>query len=271
MKRILEVNAARGFPGMLGNIDCQHLIWHSCPMAWAGQFKGKEKKPTISLEAIADGELHIWHAFFGTPGSLNDINVMDRSDFIYSIQLGKFPPRFQYKLNGNIYNQPYYLANSIYPSWMLFVKTIRYSETNKEKAFSACQEGVRKDVERAFGVLVQRFAILKNPCRLHDRGAVSMVMKTCIILHNMIVEARRDGYKSQLFELQQSDAGKAIIEGIVWDWKGKSLYDSALSGASDLPAETWASHLMTRSKQIRDENAATERQRDLIEHVYNFV
>jgi len=36
-------------------------------------------EPTIILEAVASQELWIWHVFFGMPGSLNDINVLDRS------------------------------------------------------------------------------------------------------------------------------------------------------------------------------------------------
>ncbi|EEY56662.1 uncharacterized protein PITG_10216 [Phytophthora infestans T30-4] len=44
MKRLLELNARRGFVGMWCSIDCMHLEWQNCPTGWAGQFKGKEKK-----------------------------------------------------------------------------------------------------------------------------------------------------------------------------------------------------------------------------------
>lgn len=57
LRRILSINSDRGFPGCLGSWDCQHWQWKNCPVAWAGQFRGKEKKPTVVLEAISDGEL----------------------------------------------------------------------------------------------------------------------------------------------------------------------------------------------------------------------
>jgi Plant transposon protein len=56
MRRILAVNESRGFPRCLGSIDCQHWELKNSPEAWAGQFKGKEKKPTVAMEAIADRE-----------------------------------------------------------------------------------------------------------------------------------------------------------------------------------------------------------------------
>jgi hypothetical protein len=43
LTRLLTVGAKRGFPGMLGSLDCMHWTWKNCPAGWAGQFQGKEK------------------------------------------------------------------------------------------------------------------------------------------------------------------------------------------------------------------------------------
>ena len=69
IQRLLQVGEARGFPGMLGSLDCMHWRWGNCPVAWKGQFtRGDYKVPTIMLEAVASYDRRIWHAFFGTPG-----------------------------------------------------------------------------------------------------------------------------------------------------------------------------------------------------------
>ena len=31
--RLLQIGEKRGFPGMLGNLDCMHWTWKNCPTA----------------------------------------------------------------------------------------------------------------------------------------------------------------------------------------------------------------------------------------------
>jgi hypothetical protein len=74
--RLLTIGEQRGFPGMIGSVDCMHWKWKNCPTAYQGMYCGHVKEPTIVLEAVASTDLWIWHAFFGLPGSFNDINVL---------------------------------------------------------------------------------------------------------------------------------------------------------------------------------------------------
>jgi hypothetical protein len=47
---------------------------------------------------------------------------------------------------------------------------------------------LEKDIERTFGVLQKRWAIVRAPAYGWSLGHIGDIMKTCIILHNMIVE-----------------------------------------------------------------------------------
>ncbi|XP_050916792.1 uncharacterized protein LOC127131963 [Lathyrus oleraceus] len=94
----------------------------------------------------------------GFPGSNNDINVLNQSNVFNDILEGRAP-------NGE-----------------------------KKKLFAQHQESARKDVERAFGVLQSRFAIIRGPARAWHMDTLKHTIYACIILHNMIVEDERHTY-----------------------------------------------------------------------------
>jgi Plant transposon protein len=43
-----------GVRGCIGALDCMHVWWKNCPVAWKGQYEGKSSQPSIILEAVAD-------------------------------------------------------------------------------------------------------------------------------------------------------------------------------------------------------------------------
>ncbi|XP_074287603.1 uncharacterized protein LOC141612726 [Silene latifolia] len=261
LARLLYVGQQRGFPGMLGSIDCMHWEWKNCPTAWAGQYAGRSTKTSIILEAVASHDLWIWHAFFGTPGSCNDINVLQRSPVFNDILEGR-APQVNFVVNGQQYNMGYYLTDGIYPSWATFVKSITAPQLRKHKLFAQYQEAARKDVERAFGVLQARFSFIKRPCRIWNPSIIGKIMMACIIMHNMIVEDERDTYLNHWdtteFNEDMSTERSAINGDEVPD-NGTSQFsigDSSLTG------------YMQRRSQLRDKNTHNNLKSDLIEHIW---
>ena len=161
------------------------------PVAWAGQYTGHKLKPTTVLEAMASCDLWIWHCFFGLLGSLNDINVLQRSHLFAQLVSGKAPV-CNYTINGHDYTMEYYLADDIYPSWSTFVKTISDPKIKKHNFFGEAQEVCQKDIERVFGVLQDRFAIVRGLASFWDTKSLRNITTTCLILYNMMVEDERD-------------------------------------------------------------------------------
>uniref|UniRef100_A0A0D3B8S3 Myb-like domain-containing protein n=1 Tax=Brassica oleracea var. oleracea TaxID=109376 RepID=A0A0D3B8S3_BRAOL len=126
LQRLLDIGEHRGFPGMIGSIDCMHWEWKNYPTAWKEQYsRGSGPKAVL---------------------------------------------------------------------------------------FAQRQEAVRKDVERAFGVLQTRFAIVKNPALFWDKVKTEKIMRACIILHNMIVEDERDEYTQfDVSEFQQGEDNRSLL------------------------------------------------------------
>ncbi|XP_070677847.1 uncharacterized protein [Malus domestica] len=157
LKMLLCKVDKKGFPDMIRSLDCMHCEWKNCPIGWAGQFKCLHNKSTIVLEAVASYDTWIWHAFFGAPGSNNDINVLWSSSLFDNVVNG-WVPEFRYKVNGNRYELGYYLTDGIYPSWFTFVKSLSHPDSAKKKLFSQRQESYKKDVPTAPSSLTKTHA-----------------------------------------------------------------------------------------------------------------
>jgi hypothetical protein len=72
-------------------------------------------------------------------------------------------PACNYTVNVREYIMGYYLADGIYLDWATFVKTIREPGNRAEAEFAKAQEAALKDIERVFGGLQVRFAIVRGP------------------------------------------------------------------------------------------------------------
>nr|XP_043620061.1 uncharacterized protein LOC122591902 [Erigeron canadensis] len=112
--RLYEAHEERHhIPGMLGSLDCTHFVWKMCPVELRGQYKrGDHQYPTIMMEATASHDLWIWHAFFGPPGSLNDINVLQQSPLFLPERMGT-TPNCPFSVNDHTYRRGYYLVDDI--------------------------------------------------------------------------------------------------------------------------------------------------------------
>ena len=124
-------------------------------------------------------------------GSNNDINVLQSSP-LFNDQCNGVGPVISFIANDNQHNMGYYLADGIYPSWPVFVKSIKHPVGPKKSYFATRQEAARKDVEWAFSVLQSRWTMVKGPSRMWYIPNIGDIMYACIILHNIIVESEGD-------------------------------------------------------------------------------
>ncbi|XP_026419600.1 uncharacterized protein LOC113315548 [Papaver somniferum] len=163
VQRLLDENPERGFPGMLGSVDCMQWPWKNCPVAWQGTYRG----------------------------SNNDFNVLAHSPLFDNMLKGVAPP-CNYVINFHQYHMGYFLAYGIYPKLTTIVQAFCQTlEIPEYVRFNKYQMAKRKDVERAFGVLKGKFRIFVSPCKYWQQSDLNLIMKCCLILHNMIIEHER--------------------------------------------------------------------------------
>ena len=185
-----------GVSGMFGSLDCCHTHWKNCPKAWQGSFKGKEKAPSIVLEAACDYHLWFWHAAYGHAGTLNDLNILSFSPLLARFLDGTFEGVERdagvvpFRIGSEQFEKMFLLVDGIYPAYSRFVKGISEPTTRGETLYTEWQESVRKDIERAFGVLQSLFQFMSRPIHLFKIQDIAKRVGTCIILHNMCVSDR---------------------------------------------------------------------------------
>nr|XP_043639932.1 uncharacterized protein LOC122611045 [Erigeron canadensis] len=166
------------FPGMIGSIDCTHWTLR-------GQYhQGDHERPTIILEAVASYDLWFQHAYFGVSGSNNDINVLKQSPLFIPEVNGK-SPEYGFTVNGRRYNRGYYLGGGLDREGGHQILGIERLVNGLDRKL---QESAKKDVERAFGLLKNKWAIIDRPTRMRDKEKITNAMYACVFLHNMILK-----------------------------------------------------------------------------------
>lgn len=92
----------------------------------------------------------------------------------------------------------------------MFLKGVPVPQQEKHRFFSEQQASWRKDVECAFSLLKKRFNILAIPDRSYSQRTLGLIMRTCIILHNMIIDDERGGSFDENYETVTSSVGPSI-------------------------------------------------------------
>ena len=137
------------------------------------------------------------------------------------------------------------------------MKTISPLQGNKNRHFAKEQEGARKDVERAFGVLQARFAIVRGPARFWEKSTLKDIMRACIIMHNMIIEDERD-------ERERESRPRNMHEI-------EKLYDRVANIpciTASLDRTPTLMEFLENHHRIRDKQVHTRLQEDLVEHLW---
>ena len=129
LKSIVKLHKrAHTIPGELGSVDCCHTVWKNYPMAWQGSFKGKQKVPTIVIEALPDYHMWFWYATYGYAGTLNGINMHDLSTFIEDM--------CNRRLENETFDRCFMLVDGIYPEYGRFTKGYKHPITESERKYT---------------------------------------------------------------------------------------------------------------------------------------
>jgi len=286
LKAILRRNAARGVPGCIASIDCTHWTWSACPKGLAGQYQERGGKRTVVIETVGGADAYIWHVYIGSPGSHNDMNVLNAFLLFLDVQEGLWPPRGStYMVNNRTCRLHYYLSDSGYPAYPIFVQPDPNPNTIKRRTFNHLQEALRKEAKRLYAIKCKRFNIALYPARFAITRTISNLGKAVAIMHNMATAHRRSGYLGQMrmqvaAELRQENRENAEKEdgfeehlssghGVWGPPLNEDADDGAVPGHDNGPlVEGSPQYIIAAEQEATDAASHYDLCADLTKHVY---
>ena len=168
----------------------------------------------------------------------------------------------QFDVNGKTYSCPYWLADGIYPQLSIYVTGFAVPSNPIDKNFTHWQESIRKDIERAFGVLQARWGILTKPGRVWKKDFLDDILECCVILHNMIIEdewhLHHNNEHVDNFEVEYDDLEGNIIHSLDYNITTRAPPDQPRPFASTL----------RRLAEVNDSQRHRQLRDDLKHHLY---
>ena len=194
------------------------------------------------------------------------ISTSFRSHLYHDIIKGK-APKVTLVVNGQQFDFAYWLADGIYPEHACLVKTVRNPSTRKSKLFAEKQKGVPKDIEREFGILQRRFHVLTKPCELWDRHAMAIIIRACVILHNLIIDYEQVYWSSSWPDIDFFCRSIFWTQVILTTAATKEHPFMVEESCQDLPTSIYAQ--TSRMKQLQSKSEHKRLQLALIDYIWN--
>ncbi|KAK8933590.1 hypothetical protein KSP39_PZI015955 [Platanthera zijinensis] len=177
----------RWFENCIGALDGTH-IEVTVPVKDQGRYRNRKQAITTNVLGVCDRNMKFVYVLPGWEGSSSDSRVLrsalERSDR-FEVPTGKY-----YLVDARYTNGQGYLAS--YRSTRYHLKEWSAqgnNPTNYKELFNLRHSTERNVIERTFGLLKKRWAILRQPSFFNIKIQVQII-NVCFILHNFLVERR---------------------------------------------------------------------------------
>ena len=178
MDRVVEDYTRMGFPGCVGSMDVTHIMWKQCPSTLRHVCTGRYHCPTVAFQMVCDHTRRIHHVSRPFYGATNDITITYNDSYPRDVMFGNVHAGrifSTYDREGGLTNWSgaYLICDGGYPKCVCFVDPALTDYEYHTVVWAEWLKSVRKDVERLFGALKQRFRWLSHavkPKKIQMKG-----------------------------------------------------------------------------------------------------
>lgn len=167
-----------GFPGCIGVVDGTHISILK-PKEDEHNFINRKGFHSINVQIICDHLLKIRSLYANFGGSTHDSYIWRRCEAKMFV--------------NNLYNSnesSWFIGDAGYPLQPFLLTPFRIAENQSQQNYNNAHCRARNCVERCIGLLKTRFrCLLKERSQRYDKNFVCLIIKACVVLHNMCVEA----------------------------------------------------------------------------------
>lgn len=223
-------------PNCVGAIDGK-LVHIQRPVKCGCQYFNYKRSFSVNMMAVVDAKYRFLYVTVGAQGSANDASVFSESKFGEALYHSANPlslPDPKVIPNTDIEIPMFFVADEAYPLKTFLMKPFSARGLSQsERIFNYRLSRARRVVENAFGILANRFRILRGQMQLQPDTACVVVL-ACCALHNFLrrnssANAENEDYSSQ-DEVQGRTVDSVVheprITGAGYNSQAKSIRDA---------------------------------------------
>jgi len=177
-----------GFPNCIGAIDGKH-VRIKCPKNSGSDYFNYKKFFSLVLQGVADAKCKFIFIEVGFKGSQSDGGIFAASKFQRALRSNMLNiPNPKNLPFANIETPHVFVGDEAYPLMKYLMRPFpRRSLNEKKEIFNERLSSARRCVECAFGILTEKWRLLKREIDVVPQTAI-LLIKTMCVLHNTIID-----------------------------------------------------------------------------------
>lgn len=190
-------NQQWNFPHCLGALDGKHIVIQAPPHSGSLYFNYKNSH-SIVLLAIADANYRFVYIDVGCNGRVSDGGVFQNCSLYKALEQQRIQLPVPESLSGRTVHVPYFfVADDAFAMKAYILKPYPFrDQPAPNRIFNYRLSRARRVIENAFGIIANRFRILRKPIALHPDKVSNIVLSICA-LHNFLISTKI--WQSQYF------------------------------------------------------------------------
>ncbi|XP_042876219.1 putative nuclease HARBI1 [Penaeus japonicus] len=161
-----------GMPGVIGCIDGTHIPIRSPGGDNAELYRCQKGYFSLNVMGVCDANLKFTNVVVNWAGSAHDARIFNESLLCERLKTVSY--------------KGYLLGDSAYPCRSYILTPILNPKPGKQSNYNSAHVRTRNLIERAFGILKRRWAVLSKPVRTKLETTKDIIM-ACAVLHNIAV------------------------------------------------------------------------------------